>query len=152
MQDNKNSLYECKHCNQTGTCTTGKDGVSCMTCVIDVDGIFNRLLLHTGANTLKELSLKNGYKKNWASNCRLKGVIPFNLCLKISKTYCVSLDSLILGNKDYDKKNTDKSLIKDLITNGFYRAEKKGFLAINENTNITDLSEMVMLKIGDIDI
>ena len=33
MEDIKSNVYKCKHCNQTGTCTTGKDGASCAACV-----------------------------------------------------------------------------------------------------------------------
>ncbi|WP_226665045.1 hypothetical protein [Microbulbifer aggregans] len=32
MHEIKANLYPCKHCNETGTCTTGKDGSSCHAC------------------------------------------------------------------------------------------------------------------------
>ena len=31
--NNKTNLYPCAHCNQTGTCSSGKNGQSCMVCV-----------------------------------------------------------------------------------------------------------------------
>lgn len=33
MQEIKANLYPCKHCNETGTCSSGKDGSSCQACV-----------------------------------------------------------------------------------------------------------------------
>ncbi|MEJ1342475.1 MAG: molecular chaperone DnaJ [Candidatus Sedimenticola sp. (ex Thyasira tokunagai)] len=33
MQEIKVNLYPCKHCNETGICTSGKDGCSCQACV-----------------------------------------------------------------------------------------------------------------------
>jgi len=33
MEEVKTNLYPCKHCNETGTCTSGKDGTSCLVCV-----------------------------------------------------------------------------------------------------------------------
>jgi len=33
MENIDSNLYECKHCNQTGTCKTGKDGSSCAACI-----------------------------------------------------------------------------------------------------------------------
>ncbi len=33
MQEIKANLYPCKHCNETGTCTSGEDGRSCQACV-----------------------------------------------------------------------------------------------------------------------
>lgn len=32
MQDIKVNLYPCKHCNETGTCNSGKDKSSCQAC------------------------------------------------------------------------------------------------------------------------
>lgn len=32
MQEIKANLYPCKHCNETGTCTSGVDGGSCQAC------------------------------------------------------------------------------------------------------------------------
>ena len=33
MHEIKANLYPCKHCNESGTCATGKDGASCIACV-----------------------------------------------------------------------------------------------------------------------
>lgn len=33
MNEIKANLYPCKHCNETGTCTSGEDGTSCFACV-----------------------------------------------------------------------------------------------------------------------
>ncbi len=33
MHETKANLYPCKHCNESGTCSTGKDGASCTACV-----------------------------------------------------------------------------------------------------------------------
>ena len=33
MPEIKTSLYPCQHCKETGTCTTGKDGASCLACI-----------------------------------------------------------------------------------------------------------------------
>jgi len=33
MNDTKANLYDCKHCGGAGTCSTGKDGMSCLSCV-----------------------------------------------------------------------------------------------------------------------
>jgi len=65
---------------------------------IDVDKVFKRLLALTGEKNLNDLSLKNGYNKDWASNCILNEVIPWDLCLKMRNTYHVSLDDLIFEN------------------------------------------------------
>ncbi|WP_091385998.1 molecular chaperone DnaJ [Microbulbifer marinus] len=32
MHEIKANLYPCRHCNESGTCTTGKDGASCNAC------------------------------------------------------------------------------------------------------------------------
>ena len=33
MQQIKANLYPCKHCNETGICTSGGDDTSCMACI-----------------------------------------------------------------------------------------------------------------------
>lgn len=33
MQEIKANLYPCKHCNETGTCSSGENGSSCSACV-----------------------------------------------------------------------------------------------------------------------
>lgn len=33
MEGLNKELLECKHCNQTGTCSTGLDGMSCSACI-----------------------------------------------------------------------------------------------------------------------
>lgn len=33
MQQVKANLHPCKHCNETGTCTSGENGLSCVACV-----------------------------------------------------------------------------------------------------------------------
>lgn len=33
MENINSNLHDCKHCNETGTCTTGKDGSSCVGCI-----------------------------------------------------------------------------------------------------------------------
>ena len=32
MQEVKSNLYPCKHCKETGTCSSGHDGASCKAC------------------------------------------------------------------------------------------------------------------------
>lgn len=33
MQEIRANLYPCKHCSETGTCTSGENGTSCLACV-----------------------------------------------------------------------------------------------------------------------
>ena len=33
MNEIKSNLYPCKHCSETGVCSSGKDNASCMACV-----------------------------------------------------------------------------------------------------------------------
>lgn len=44
MDDLKVNLYPCAHCQQTGTCSNGKDGQSCAYCIKD-----NEVKIQSGA-------------------------------------------------------------------------------------------------------
>lgn len=70
----------------------------------DVKDIFERILSICKIKNLKELSIHYGYKENWASSTRKRETIPWDVCLKVSIEYKLSLDYLIFGDCNNEQK------------------------------------------------
>lgn len=106
----------------------------------DVNEIFGRLLKIKNFNTLKELSIEYGYQKNWGSNSRLKGTIPWDLCLKVAIEHKISLDYLIFGKESETiKVNIDE--LKLSVTESVFKAIQTNMIELQEEVRISDVIE-----------
>ena len=106
----------------------------------DVNEIFERLLKIKNFNTLKELSIEYGYQKNWGSNSRLKGTIPWDLCLKIAIEYKLSLDYLIFG-KESETIKIRMDELKLSVTESVFKAIQTNMIELQEDVRISDVIE-----------
>lgn len=106
----------------------------------DVNEIFERLLKIKNFNTLKDLSIEYGYQKNWGSNSRLKGTIPWDLCLKIAIEYKLSLDYLIFG-KESETIKIRMDELKLSVTESVFKAIQTNMIELQEDVRISDVIE-----------
>ena len=106
----------------------------------DVNEIFERLLKIKNFNTLKDLSIEYGYQKNWGSNSRLKGTIPWDLCLKIAIEYKLRLDYLIFG-KESETIKIRMDELKLSVTESVFKAIQTNMIELQEDVRISDVIE-----------
>jgi hypothetical protein len=116
--------------------------------VVDVSKIFERLLKIREFKTLKELSVNYGYQKNWASNCRLKGTIPWDVCLKISIEYKLSIDYLVFGINENSNK-VDINELKLSVTEGVFAAIQADMIVLNKDVKISHVTETITSEIKE---
>lgn len=67
--------------------------------MIDAKGVFDRLGKAYNAPKMKELSITLGKSEGWAATLRNRGGIPFDECIKASKTKGLSMDYLLFGTE-----------------------------------------------------
>jgi hypothetical protein len=114
----------------------------------NVVDIFERLLEACNLKTLKELSLEFGYKTNWASNCRLKDVVPWDVCLKVAIDKKISLDYLIFGIEEEKKKIDEKSgEFNKGVLNGIFNATQYGLITPQKDVEITKIADVIINQI-----
>lgn len=107
---------------------------------VNVSEIFERLLKVKEINTLKELSISYGYQHKWASNSRLKGTIPWDLCLKVAIEHKLSLDYLVFGiESEIIKVNMDE--LKLSVTESVFKAIQTNMIELQEEVRISDVIE-----------
>lgn len=118
---------------------------------VNVADIFERLLDACNLKTLKELSLEFGYKTNWASNCRLKGVVPWDVCLKVAVEKKIRIDYLIFGIEEIEKTVDEKSneFQKGLI-NGVFNATVYELITPQKGVAITQIADIIHSQIKDL--
>jgi hypothetical protein len=117
--------------------------------VVDVSEIFERLLKIRKFKTLKELSVDYGYQKNWASNCRLKGTIPWDVCLKVATEYKLSIDYLIFGINNNSNK-IDINELKLSVTEGVFAAVQTNMITLNKDVKISNITEVITSELKGI--
>lgn len=118
---------------------------------VNVADIFERLLGACNLKTLKELSLEFGYKTNWASNCRLKEVVPWDVCLKVALDKKISLDYLIFGLEEVEKTTEEKSSeFQKGIINGVFHATVHGLITPKKDVEITEIADIIHGQILDL--
>ncbi|WP_274804066.1 hypothetical protein [Pseudoalteromonas rhizosphaerae] len=118
---------------------------------VNVTDIFERLLEACNLRTLKELSLEFGYKTNWASNCRLKEIIPWDVCLKVAIDKKVRIDYLIFGIEEVEKTVEEKSVeFEKGLINGVFNATVYELITPQKGVEITQIADIIHSQIKDL--
>lgn len=119
-------LYECKHCEGLGTCSTGKDGSSCLACVASHDLSTTRFLIIDRVYFGLRCGCCNGLLKSDHSTARMN---------KRMKPILAVLALFGLAGFSAISVYNDKSVISQLLTGwfslvsaifGFYFSQNKG--------------------------
>ena len=73
MLEVKSNLYPCKHCNETGTCTSGINGASCIVCNKNHDLKVNKIYNGLACGTCGGLGISEPYTEKL--NKRIKPLL-----------------------------------------------------------------------------
>ncbi|NQZ24510.1 MAG: hypothetical protein HRT53_20995 [Colwellia sp.] len=115
-----------------------------MTC--NVDEIFKRILSTCNIKNLKELSLFFGYKENWASNTRTRGVIPWEICLKVAIEHNLSMDYLLFGGAN-NSNSLDVNKLKLSITEGLFYTIQAELISLKNGVKISTVTNAITNEI-----
>ena len=107
---------------------------------LELDGVFQRLADAHGVQNMKELSELLGYTKDWASQQKRRGKIPYDAIVKTSEEKGIPLDHLVYGTADEPSKERQELKIKEEMLDFV-------FTLFNESDDMPDLSASQSVKL-----
>lgn len=113
---------------------------------VDTTEIFKRLLNVCNIKTLKDFSLHFGYKENWASNCRIKNTIPWDVCLKVAIEKKLSIDYFIFGDGK-DSNKIDINELKLSVAEGLFTLIQLDMIKPEKDVKISVLADAITSEI-----
>lgn len=110
---------------------------------LELEGVFQRLADAYEVASMKELSEHLGYKKDWASQQKRRGNMPYDAIIKTANEKGLTLDYLIYGNggqlSEEQKELRFKQDALDLL-----------YPLFNDDKDMPNLTAEQALKVADV--